>query len=82
MLRHGQLADIVQQRRGAKRTQLRIAQIELFADLHGVDLHAAKVAVCGVVLGFDGQRQRFNRAQVQARHVFHVLLLIFQPAQV
>ena len=38
--------------------------------------------VRGVVLGFNCQRQRLNRAQVEPGHVFYVLLLGFQFAEV
>ena len=38
--------------------------------------------VSGVVLGFDGQRQRFDGAQVQRGHLLDVLLLVFQAAQI
>ena len=36
----------------------------------------------GVILGFDGERQRFDGAQVQRRHLFGVLLFVFHAAQV
>ena len=82
MLRYGQLADIVQQRRGAQRLQFLLRQVELARQLHGVNAHALQMIVRGLVLGFNGQSQRFNGAHVQRRHLRHMVLFIFQFAQV
>ena len=51
-------------------------------DLDGVDLHALQVVVRGVVLGVDGQGQRLDGSQVQRRHLFGVIVLVVQPAQI
>ena len=60
VLGHGQLADVVQQRRGFEGLQLRSNQPQIFADLGGVNLDAPQVIVGGVIFGVDGQRQGFN----------------------
>ncbi len=36
----------------------------------------------GLILRLDGERQRFDRAHVQVRHLFHMPLLILQFAQI
>ena len=48
----------------------------------GINSHPLQVIVGGVVLGFDGQRQRFNGAQVQSGHLLHVALLVFKFSQI
>jgi hypothetical protein len=82
IFRDRQLADIVQQRRGFKGLLLAGAEMQLFADFGGIDLHAPQVIVGGVVLSVDGQGQRFDGAQMQVRHLQDVLLLFFETAQV
>ena len=81
VLGHRQLADVVQQRRGSQGFQVVRSQVQFFADLDGVDLHALQMVVRGVILGFDGQRQRFDGAQVQGRHLLGVLLFVLQPSR-
>ena len=69
VLGHRQLADVVQQRRGLDALDLVLRHAERAREAGGVDLHAADVALRGLILGVDRQRQRFDRRQVQVRHL-------------
>ncbi len=82
VLRHGQLSNVVQHRGGAQRFGLVFAQAQFLRQFHGVDPHPLQVFAGGFVLGFNGQRERFNGAQVQARNLFGVLLLGLQLAEI
>ena len=82
MLRHGELADVVQQRRGLDALDLGLRHAEGARQPGGVDLDAPDVALRGLILGVDRQRQRFNRRQVQIRNLRDVPLLILNPAHV
>jgi hypothetical protein len=68
LLGHRKLSDIVQQCRRPQRLPLRSRQTQIFSHFHGVNTDAAKMSVRGVILGFDGQRQRFDGTQMQCRH--------------
>ena len=72
---HGQLADVVQQSRGAQCVHFLLAQSKLLGDLHRVGAHTVQMLVRGVVLGVDGQGQTLNGAQVKRAHLFHMVLL-------
>ena len=82
VLGHGQLADIVEQGRRLHALDLVVGHAQRPGDAGGVDLHAADVALGGLVLGVDGQRQRFDRGQVQVRHLLHVSPLVLDASQV
>ena len=82
VLGHGEFADIVQQRRGLQRFHLRRSYAQFLGDFDGIDPHPLQVVMGGVVLGLDGQRQSFNGAHVQSRHLFDVALFVFQFSQV
>src|SRR4029077_15015353 len=41
-----------------------------------------QVVVRSLIFGFDGQCQRFNRAQVEIGHLFHVALFVFELAEI
>ena len=82
MFRHGQLADIVQQRGRPQAIQLEVGKAHVLADLFHVSADAPQVLVGGLVLGFDGEGQRFDGAQVQAGHFLGMPFLIFEPAEI
>ena len=82
MLRHRQFADIVQQRRRFERLHLERRKIQFLAHRQRVNLHSLQVLVRRLVLGLDGQRQRFNRPQVKRRHTLRLVLLRLQSIQV
>ena len=82
VLGHGQLADVMQQRRGMQGFHFARAHTQFFGHFDGIHPHPLQVVVRGVVLGFDGQRQRLDGAQVQSRHFFHVALFVFEFSQV
>ena len=81
VLGHRQLADVVEQRRGLHALDLVVGHAERLGDAGGVDLHAADVALRGLVLGVDGQRQRLDRRQVQVGHLLHVPPLVLDAAR-
>ena len=66
MLRHRQLSDVVQHRRRFQRLGLVLGQAQFLCQFHGVDTHALQVLAGGFVFCLNGQRQRFDRPQVQA----------------
>ena len=82
VLRHGEFADVVQQRGGAQRLQLRFVQAQFLAHFDRVHLHPLQMIVRGMVLGFNGQRQSLDSSQVERSHLFGVFLLVFHPAQI
>jgi hypothetical protein len=65
VIRHRQLADVVQQGRGAKSIHVLLVQFQFLGYLHGIGAHAVQVLVGGVILGVDGQGQRLDGAQVE-----------------
>ena len=83
VLGHGELADVVQQRRGLDALDLVVRHARaLRARPGGVDLHAADVALRRLILRVDRERQRFDRRQVQVGDLLHVPLLILDAAQI
>ena len=82
VLGHGQLADVVQQRRGLHALNLVVAHAERARDAGGVHLNAPDVALGRLVLGVDGERERFDRGEVQIGDLADVPLLILNPAHV
>ena len=77
VFRHGELADIVQQGGGAQRFHFLFGEAQFFGDFDGINAHALQVIVRSVVLGFDGQGQSFDGAEVQRGNVFCVALFDF-----
>ena len=82
VLGNRQLADVVQQRRGLDALDLGLGHAERAREPGGVDLDAADVALRGLILGVDRQRQRLDGRQVQVRHLPHVPLLVLDAAHV
>src|SRR5262249_43898799 len=76
VLGHRELADVVQNGGGAQGLGFVFGQAKILGQFHGVDTHPLQVLVGGMVLGFNRQRQRFNRAQVKIGYLFHVTLLV------
>ena len=82
VLRHGELADVVQQRRRLHALHVVVRHAERSRDRGGVELHAPDVRLRGLVLGVDGERQRFDRREVQVRHLAHVTLLVLDAPEI
>ena len=82
VLGHRELADVVQQRRGLHALDLVLGHAERARDRGRVELHAADVRLRGLILGVDGQRQRFDRREVQIRHLANVTLLVVDAAEI
>ena len=82
VLGHGELADVVQQRRRLHALDLVLRHAERARERRRVELHAADVRLRGLILRVDRERQRFDRRQVQVRHLAHVPLLVVDAAQV
>ena len=55
---------------------------QVFRDFDGVDANPLQVLVRGVIFGFDGQREGFNRAQMQVGHFLDVAFFVFELAQI
>ena len=82
VLGHRELADVVQQRRGLHALNLVLLHAERARDRRRIELHAPDVRLRGLVLGVDGQRQRFDRRKVQVRHLAHVTLLVVYSTEI
>ena len=82
VLGHGELADVVQQRRGLDALDFVGRHPQRARQARGVDLDAADVALRGVILRVDRQRERFDRREVQIRDLLHVPLLILDASQI
>ena len=76
VLRHGQLPDVMQQRGGSEGVQLFFGKAHLLADLDRIMLHPPEMLVSSLILGFNRQSQRFDGADMQSIHLFHVLFLL------
>ena len=81
VLGHRQFADVAQQRGSLDALDLRIGHPERTGQARGVDLHALSLPLADLVLGFDGERERFDGGQVQIRHLLHVTLLILDSSE-
>ena len=82
VLGHRELADVVQQRRGLHALDLGVGHAEPARDARGVDLDAADVRLRGLILGVDGERERFDGGQVQIGHLLDVPPLVVDAAEV
>ena len=82
MLGHGQLANVMQERGRMQSFHLARRHAQFFGYLNGINSHSLQVVVRGVVFGFDGQRQRFDGAQVQSGHFFDVALFVLKFSQI
>ena len=78
----GELADVVEQRRGLHTLNFVVRHAERARQSGGVHLHPADVALGRLILGVDGERQRFDRGQMQVRNLLHVPLLILDAPEV
>ena len=82
VLGHGELADVVQQRRGLDALDFVARHPQRARQARGVDLDAADVALRGVILRVDRQRERFDGRQMEIRDLLHVPLLILNASQI
>ena len=65
VLGHRKLSDVVQHRCRLQCLSLVRAQSQFLGQFHGVHAHPLQVLASRFVLGFDGQRQCFDRPQMQ-----------------
>ena len=70
MIRHGELANVMQQGSRVERGQFEFGKIEQLTETGGVNLHAAHVKMRGLIFGVDGGGQRFYNRQMQAANFF------------
>ena len=82
VLGNRQLADIVQQGRGLQGLHPLPVNLKFLRNLDGVDANSLQVVVSCLILGLDGECQRFDGAHMQVSHLFDVPLLVFQFAEV
>jgi hypothetical protein len=75
VLRHSELADVVQQRRRTHRLGLAGRHAELSSHCRRVKLHAADMVLGRSVLCVDRARERFDRRQVQFGQLLSASLL-------
>ena len=81
VVRHRELADVVQQRRGFERAQFeRVGDAQRARHRDRVALHAADVAVRHLILRVDGDRQRLDGGAIEAFDFVHVTVGILDPA--
>ena len=82
VLRHRELADVVQQRRRLHALDVVVRHAQRSGELGGIELHAADVRLRRLVLRVDRERERFDRREVQVGHLAHVALLVLDAAQI
>ncbi len=77
-----EFANVVQQ--GGRLQSLHLLQrdSQIFRDFHRIHPHALQVVVRRVVLRLDGQRQGFDGAHVEIRHLLNVTLFILQLGKI
>ena len=77
LLGYGQLPDVVQQGRGPERFNLAFRKFQFLGHRYSVRTHALQMRVRGVIFGFDGEGEGFDRPHVQRSDLFHVPLFDF-----
>src|SRR5579864_515828 len=82
VLRHGEFANVMQKRGGMQSFQFCAGHAKFLTYFNGVHADALQVFVGRVILGFDGQREGLDGAQMEVGHLFHVALLVFEFAQI
>ena len=82
VLGHRQLPNVVQHRCRPQRLGFVLAQTQFLRQFHGIHPHPLQVFAGRLILGFDGQGQRFNSPEVQARDLFRMPLLRLQFAEI
>ncbi len=78
VLRHGELADVVQERSRPDRLDFVLAHAERASHARRVRLYTSDVVGRALVLRVDRQRQRFDRGHLQIRHLPRVVALLFE----
>ena len=81
VVRHGELADVVQQRSRLHGLHLDLGHPELTRDSGGVDLNAADVVFRRAVLRVDRARERFDRREVQLGNLLDVPAFVVEPRE-
>ena len=81
VLGNGQLADVVEQRRGLDRLHLDVGHPECPRQRGRVNLDATDVVMRRLILGVNRQRQRFDRRQVQLGHLLRVTVLFLEASR-
>ena len=82
VLGHGELADVVQERGGLDALDFVLGHPERAREPGRVHLHAADVALRGLILRVDRERERLDGGQMQVRDLLHVPLLVLDAAQI
>ena len=82
VLGNRKLAYIVQQGCGLQRLHPLPVNLQFLRHLDGVNSNSLQVVVSRLILGLDGESQRFDGAHMQVGHFFHMPLLICQFAEV
>ncbi len=79
MLGNGELADVVQQCRGAQRFDFVRRQTDIFRDLDCVDANPLQMRMSGLVFGLDCERQSLNGPHVERGNIFDMPLFDLNP---
>ena len=82
VLGHRELADVVQQGGRLDALDFVLRHAHRARDRRRVELDAPDVRLRRLILRVDRERQRFDRRQVQVRHLPHVTLLVFDAPEV
>src|SRR6185369_12290735 len=82
VIRHGDLADIVQQCPGVERLDFQIVQPEVLRETGCIHLDPVNVIVSNFVLGVDSSRKRFNSSEVKPAYSFGRLGALFRLFEV
>ena len=81
VIRHRELADVVQQRSGLDRLHLELGHPELTRNSGGVDLNAADMVFRRAVLRVDRSSERFDRREVQFGDLLDVPAFVVEPRE-
>ena len=82
VLGHRELADVVEQGGGLHTLDFGVGHAEAARDAGGVDLDAADMRLRGLILGIDGERERFDRGEVQVRHFLDVTTFVVDAPKI
>ena len=79
---NGQLANVVQEGGGLQSFHRLRRDVQIFRDFDGINAHALQVIVGGVVFGLNSERQGFDGAHVEIRHLLHVTFFVLQLGEI
>jgi hypothetical protein len=75
VLGDGKFADVVENAGGEKGLEFLVDEAEFLADFGAVDLDALEMVVGSLILGFDGESESLDGAQVEGGHLLGVVAL-------